>query len=72
MKHGGGSIMLPGFCTLVETGKLIRVDSKIDKAMYRETVDENMREGAQFSRFEWWFMVYRVITLKHTHRSMIE
>ena len=38
VKHGGGSIMLWG-CSVVGTGKLLRIEVKLNRAKYREILN---------------------------------
>ncbi|KAK3535384.1 hypothetical protein QTP70_011608 [Hemibagrus guttatus] len=42
VKHGGGSIMLWGCFTAAGTGRLVRIEGKMNAAMYRDIIDENM------------------------------
>ena len=44
VKHGGGSIMLWGCFSSAVTGKLVRVDVKMDRAKYR-TILESWNNG---------------------------
>ena len=41
-KHGGGSIMLWGYLSSAGTGKLVRVDGKMDGAKYGAILEENL------------------------------
>uniref|UniRef100_A0AAZ3P4W7 Transposase Tc1-like domain-containing protein n=1 Tax=Oncorhynchus tshawytscha TaxID=74940 RepID=A0AAZ3P4W7_ONCTS len=47
VKHGGGNIMLWGCFTAAGTGRLVRIEGKMDGAMYREILDENLLQSAQ-------------------------
>ena len=40
VKHGGGSIMLWGCFSAAVTGRLVRIEGKMDAAMYRDILDE--------------------------------
>ena len=42
-KHGGGSIMLWG----TGSGRLVRIEGKINGATYRESLEENLLQSAQ-------------------------
>ena len=52
VKHGGGSIMLRGGFSAAGTGRLVRVEGKMNRAKYREIHDENLlqSEGSTFNR----------------------
>ena len=47
MKLGGGTIMLLGCFSKAGTGRLVRIEEKINRAKYREIFDENLLQGAQ-------------------------
>ena len=46
-KHGDGSIMQWGCFSAAGTGRLVRIEGKMNEAMYREIIDENLLQRAQ-------------------------
>jgi hypothetical protein len=47
VKHGGGSIMLWGLFSAAWTGRLDRIEAKMNGTKYREILDENLLQSAQ-------------------------
>jgi hypothetical protein len=52
VKHGGGSIILWGCFSEAGTGRLVRFKVKMNKAKYREILDENLLQSTQDLRLE--------------------
>ena len=55
VKHGGDSIMLWGCFSAAGTGRLVRIEGKINGAKYRGILDENLLQSAQDLRLGRWF-----------------
>ena len=47
VNHGGGNISLWGCFSAAGTGRLVRIEGKINRAKYREILDENLLQSAQ-------------------------
>jgi hypothetical protein len=47
VKHGGGSIMRWRCFSAAETGRLVRIEAKMNGAKYREILDENLLQSTQ-------------------------
>ena len=47
VKHDGSSIMLWVCFSAAETGRLVRIEAKMNGAKYREILDENPFQSAQ-------------------------
>ena len=47
VKHGGGSIMLWGCISSAGSGGLVLIVGKMNRALYRDILDENLLQIAQ-------------------------
>ena len=47
VNHYGGSIMLWGCFSAAVTGRLVRIEGKMNGAKYREILDENLLQSTQ-------------------------
>jgi hypothetical protein len=47
VKHGSGSIMLWECFSAAGTGRLVRIEGKMNGARYREILDENLLQSTQ-------------------------
>ena len=48
VKHGGGNIILCGcYSAAGETGRLVRIEGKMNGAKYKEVLDENLLQSVQ-------------------------
>ncbi|KAK3524946.1 hypothetical protein QTP86_011481 [Hemibagrus guttatus] len=56
VKHGGGSIMLCGCFSAAGTGRLVRIEGKMNAAMYRDILDENLLQSTLDLRLGRWFI----------------
>ncbi|MCJ8749663.1 hypothetical protein PDJAM_G00178900 [Pangasius djambal] len=69
VKHGGGSIVLWGCLSSAGTGKLVRVDGKMDGAKYRAILDENLLESGKDLRLGRRFIFQQDNDPKHYSQS---
>ena len=70
-EHGGGSIILWGCFSLAGTGRLVRIEAKMNGAKYREILDENP-QSAQDLRLGRRFTFQQDNDPKHTAKTMQE
>ena len=50
LRHGGGVIMMWGCYSVGGPGTLVRIEGKMNRAKYREIIDENLLQSAQALR----------------------
>uniref|UniRef100_A0AAZ3RF01 Uncharacterized protein n=1 Tax=Oncorhynchus tshawytscha TaxID=74940 RepID=A0AAZ3RF01_ONCTS len=50
VKHGGGSIMPWGCVSAAGTGRLVRIEGKMNGAEYREILDENLLRTSDWGK----------------------
>ena len=72
VKHGGGSIMLWGCFSAAETGRLVRMEGKMNGAKYKEILDENLLQSAQDLKLGQKFTFQQDNDPKHTAKTMQE
>uniref|UniRef100_A0A8D0AC34 Tc1-like transposase DDE domain-containing protein n=1 Tax=Sander lucioperca TaxID=283035 RepID=A0A8D0AC34_SANLU len=66
VKHGGGSIMQWGVFSAAGTGRLVRIEGKMNAAMYRDILEENMLQSAPDLRLGRRFIFQQDNDPKHT------
>uniref|UniRef100_A0AAZ3RW96 Transposase n=1 Tax=Oncorhynchus tshawytscha TaxID=74940 RepID=A0AAZ3RW96_ONCTS len=72
VKYGGGSTMLWGCFSAAGTGRLVRIEAKMNGAKYREILDENLLQSTQDLRLRRRFTFQQDTDSKHTAKSMQE
>uniref|UniRef100_A0A803JX04 Transposase Tc1-like domain-containing protein n=1 Tax=Xenopus tropicalis TaxID=8364 RepID=A0A803JX04_XENTR len=72
VKYGGGSIVLWGCFSSTGTGKLVRVDGKMDGAKYRAILEENLLESAKDLRLGRRFTFQQDNDPKHKARATMK
>jgi hypothetical protein len=72
VKHGGGSIMLWGCFSVTGTGRLVRIEEKMNRAKYIMILDENLLQSGQDLRLGQRFTFQQDNNPKHTARTTQE
>uniref|UniRef100_A0AAR2J9J3 Transposase Tc1-like domain-containing protein n=1 Tax=Pygocentrus nattereri TaxID=42514 RepID=A0AAR2J9J3_PYGNA len=72
VKHGGGSIMVWACFSSAGTGKMVKMDGKMDGAKYRTILEENLLESAKDLRLERRFIFQEDNDPKHKAKSTLE
>uniref|UniRef100_A0AAZ3PGT6 Tc1-like transposase DDE domain-containing protein n=1 Tax=Oncorhynchus tshawytscha TaxID=74940 RepID=A0AAZ3PGT6_ONCTS len=72
MKHGGGSITLWECFSVAGTGRLVKIERKMNGAKYREILDENLLQSAQDLRLGRRFTFQQDNDPKHASKTMQE
>ena len=72
VNHGGGSIMLWGCFSVAGTGRLVRIEGKMNGAKYREILDENLLQSSQDHRLGQRFTFQQDNNPKHTAKTTQE
>ncbi|KAK3557812.1 hypothetical protein QTP86_002686 [Hemibagrus guttatus] len=66
VKHGGGSIMLWGCFSVARTGRLVRIEGKMNAAMDRDILDEKLLQSTMDLRLGQQFIFQQDNDPKHT------
>ena len=72
VKHGCGSMMLCGCFSAAGTGRLFRVEGKMNRAKCREILNENLPKSAQDLRLGRRFTFQQDNNPKHTAKTTQE
>jgi hypothetical protein len=70
VKHGGSSIMLWGSFSVAGTGRLVKIEAKMNGAKYREIFDENLLQSARDLRLGQRITFQQDNDSKHTAKTM--
>lgn len=71
VKHCGGSIMLWECFSPAGTGKLVRIEGKMDGAKYRDILEKNLFPSASDLRLGWRFSFQLGSDSKHTAKATL-
>ena len=66
VKHGGGNIMLWRWFLMAGTGRLVRIEAKMNGAKYKDILDENLLQSSQYLRLGQRFTFQHDNDPKHT------
>ena len=72
VNHGDGSITLWGCFSAAGTGRLVRIEAKMNGAKYREILDENVLQSAYYLRLGRRFTFQHDNDPKHTAKTTQE
>uniref|UniRef100_A0A8C7GHX2 Transposase n=1 Tax=Oncorhynchus kisutch TaxID=8019 RepID=A0A8C7GHX2_ONCKI len=72
VKHGGGSVMVWACFSSAGTGKMVKINGKMDGAKYRTILEENLMESAKDLRLGRRFVFQQDNDPKHKAKSTME